>query len=542
MPDSAPLLSLIVWLPALGALACLCLPATHAAWAKRIALGTWVIEALLLVPLFYRPVHRSKGLFNWLEHYEWFQLKLGEDFGYLHVDYLLGVDGLNLLLLALSVLLFLVAGWLCPSTMPRPRAFYSLYLLLGCSVMGAFCSLDLLLFFLFFELMAFPTYLLIAHWGSQPRAAPAALQFLLYTLTGSVLLLFVLISLYLSVSIPSPIDSLSAGIPPQALIHRLDLSLLSTASTFGGPLATASGLRYGCFLALLIGLGIKLPIVPLHGWLPKAHVEASTSLSIILAGILLKLGGYGFIRIALGAFADQVQAHASLLAGLGLASLLYGALLALAQDDFKRLVAYSSVAHMGFVLLGMASLTPQGLLGAYYQLISHGLLSAALFMLAGYIEQHLGTRKLSALGGLAPQLPRLATLALVACLASFGLPGFAGFVSEFLVLSGWVQAYGSHLFSHFSSGGIFFGTLGGMLVLTACFIWTYQRIFHGPFLLPPTRSTPSIPPTPRDLTGKSFFLLSLLLLLCLVLGLYPQPFLNLIEAPLHALGNGLGAY
>lgn len=530
-----PLLSLLVWGPFVGALVCLGLPARYARYSVYVACIVLLVEVFLAAILF-SELHMAKGIyaesnFLWVERHVWFVMSLGERWGHLRVDYLLGVDGLSGPLVLLAALLFLVALGPAWRMVRRPRLFFSLYLLLCGAVMGALCSLDMLLLFLFLEFLVLPTYVLIAFWGGRGRTE-AALQFLLYTLSGSVLIFFVLLGLYLSISIPQRLPT-EVGLQ---WVRHLDLTQIINTSHYKATGLFSSQnmqafwglpLRGWAFLALCVGLGIKVPLIPGHGWLPKAHVEASTSISIILAGVLLKLGAYGLFRIGWGVFPDQVLEYAPVLAFFAVFSIVYAGLNALVQMDLKRLIAYASIAHMGFVVLGMSSLSDRGMMGAVYQMLSHGLVVAALFLIVDGVEQRTGTRNISHLSGLADRGPRLAAFALLFFCAAFGLPGFSGFVAEMLVLMGAFEAIWAQSFSW--GLGIF--ALLGIVLAAAYFIWAYQRVFQGPYWIRNAERTIPL----RDICLWEVAVLSGLLGLVLVLGLYPQPVLEAMYTTIHHL-------
>lgn len=327
------------------------------------------------------------------------------------LSYQLGVDGLSLPLLALNSLLTWMAIYSSDKTVSRPRFYYVLLLLLNTGVVGAFLADNLLLFFLFYELELIPLYLLIAIWGGEKRGY-AATKFLIYTAISGILI----------------------------LAAFLGLTWLSGSTNFDYQPLLAQALPIGQQLvllgAILIGFGIKIPLVPLHTWLPDAHVEASTPVSVLLAGVLLKLGTYGILRFGLGLFPEAWTVLAPIMANWAVVSVLYGAFTAIAQTDMKKMVAYSSIAHMGYVLLAAATATPLSLLAAVFQMISHGLISALLFLLVGVVYQKTGTRNIDILRGLLnPErgLPLIGSLMVLGVMASSGIPGMVGFISEFLV-------------------------------------------------------------------------------------------------------------
>jgi NAD(P)H-quinone oxidoreductase subunit 4 len=399
------MLSTLVWTPVIGALLIALLGARiDSQQLRRISLGIaiatfgWSIYLLTKFDISLASIQLSESLV-WLDP--------------IGLSYRLGVDGLSFPLVLLNGLLLTVALYIS-SDIQRPRLYFPLLLILGGGINGAFLSQNLLLFFLFFEFELIPLYLLIAIWGGERRGY-AATKFLIYTAISGILILAAFFGM----------AALGSGDAAFTFNYQ-DLNLEGVSKTTKGIL----------LLLLLLGFGIKIPIVPLHTWLPDAHVEASTPVSTLLAGVLLKLGTYGLLRFGLGLLPDAWQAIAPFLAGWAVVSVIYGCLTAITQTDMKKMVAYSSVGHMGYILLALATATPLSLLGATFQMVSHGLISALLFILVGVVYKKTGTRNINSLNGLLnPErgLPITGSLMILAAMASAGTPGMVGFIAEFVI-------------------------------------------------------------------------------------------------------------
>jgi NADH-quinone oxidoreductase subunit M len=380
----------------------------------------------------------------------------------LHAELLLGLDGLSLPMVLLSTFVFVLATIASWKIDRRPQAYFSLLLLLETGVLGSFLSLDLLLFFVFFELSLLPMYFLIGVWGGERREY-AAIKFFIYTFVGSIAILVAIVGIYLQagsfdlIALPALLADTSAQHP------RLAMTL---------------------FGLLVFGFLVKLPIMPLHTWLPDAHVEAPTPISMILAAVLLKLGGYGLLRVAWPLFPDQALAAWPLLATLAVVSILAGALCAIGQTDFKRLVAYSSVSHMGFVLLGILTTTPAGVAGAIFMMVAHGLTSAAMFFVVGVLYDRVHHRQIARLGGVGGVLPAYGRFASLFMFASLGLPGLCNFVGEIMVLLGvFAAARSGPVAAHVPAAAVYVvGAAAALgIVLTAGYmLWCLQRVFLGP--------------------------------------------------------------
>jgi NADH-quinone oxidoreductase subunit M len=512
------LLSLLVFLPLVALAVVLGIPATARPGVFRAVLSLITGSQLVLAAYLYwgfDPAFTGltdPGAMAYAERLDWITLRMG-GLGELSIDYFVGVDGLSMPLVLLATLV-LFAGAVASHTIGRRvKGYAALYLLLSTSVVGCFVALDFFLFFLFFEFMLLPMYFLIGIWGGARREY-AAIKFFLYTLVGSVCILLVMIGLYLSVADPGG-------------IHTFDILAMTQPELFvpGSLLHPASGVRLAglplrevAFLLLFVGFAVKLPAVPVHTWLPDAHVEAPTPISVVLAGILLKVGAYGLLRIAYPVFPAEAAHYATLVGGLGTLSILYAALNALAADDLKRMVAYSSVSHMGFVLVGIASVTVEGVSGAVYMLFSHGVLSALLFLLVGVLYERTHDKAISNYRGLAGPMPHYTAATTVAFFASLGLPGFSGFIGEFFTLIG---AFGSEAFPPW----VPFGALLGLIVGAAYFLWTLQKMFFGPLWTRNAEWQGQLP----DLRPGEKALLYGLGGLSLVLGLFPHLLFNKME-------------
>jgi len=438
-------LSWIIFLPAIGAILIAFTPGLSGRVIKWIAAVFTFVSLALSVYLF-AIFDRAADVIQFEEKLSWIPA--------INAHYHLGVDGLSLplvLLMALLGFLVVLISWKIDL---RPREYFAWLLLLETSILGVFCSLDLLLFFLFWEIEVIPMYFLISIWGTG-RKEYSAIKYVVYTLFGSAMMLAGILSLYFTTGSLSMVEIAQGG-----------LAMIQSVMPAGA-----------IFLLLLIGFAVKLPVFPLHTWLPDAHTDAPTAVSVVLAGALLKMGGYGMLRLCVGIFPAVAQQYAFILVILAVVNVLYGAAVTLRQTDLKRLIAYSSISHMGYVLLGIFALGQVSMVGATLQMFSHGIITGLLFAMAGLVMHNAGERDLRKLGGLARQMPIIAVVFSVAGVASLGLPTTSGFAAEFLVFVG--------SFSSTTVAGIQIYTVLGVLgiVITAGYIlWMLQRVFYGQVL------------------------------------------------------------
>jgi NADH-quinone oxidoreductase subunit M len=485
-----PILSALIVTPAIGAVVVAVLPARRPEWV-RIAAYAFGAATLALAGWLLVHFHTHSGTYQFTEHDRWI--------GNLGVGYTVGVDGISLFMIVLTALLFPI-GFLASTTITdRIKSFFGWMLLLEASLMGVFLALDLVTFFVFFELVLVPMYFIILGWGHERRTY-AALKFFIFTMAGSAFLLVGLLTL--------------------AFLHQdatgkltFDLQTLSAWAPHGLDPATAKAL----FLAFFAAFAVKVPLFPLHTWLPDAHTEAPTAGSVILAGVLLKMGTYGFLRFSLALFPQATVDLAPLLLVLATIGIVYGAIVAAMQPDLKRLVAYSSIAHLGFVVLGIFALTTQGLDGGVFTMISHGLTTSALFLLVGFLYDRRHTRAIHDFGGLWTSVPVLGGLFCATAFASIGLPGFSGFIGEFLALIGTFVV--DKPYAVISAVGV--------ILAAAYLLWAFQRAFMGR----PTGENAGL----KDLSLRELACVVPLLGLSLFLGLYPKPVLDRVEPTVKAL-------
>ncbi len=497
-------LTLVVFLPAVGAALLVAVPRRAENLMKLVALATTLATAAVGVAILARFDYGATDTLQFEVDRPWIDV--------INSRYHMGVDGISLPLLALSVLitvLCVVYSWDHFPEPHNPKAFLALMLVLETGMNGTFVGQDLILFFVFFELVLLPMYFMIGVWGG-PNRQYAAIKFFLFTLFGSALMILAFLALYFK-----------GG-------NTFDIPLLVER---GGTIARDAQILI--FGGLFMGFAIKVPMFPFHTWLPDAHTEAPTVGSVILAAVLLKLGTYGFIRIALPILPDAAQAWAPWIGGLAVVGIIYGALGCLAQKDLKRLIAFSSVAHMGFVMLGIATLTDYGINAAVFGMVAHGLITGMLFFIAGSIQERYGTREMSRLGGLLLQAPRLAWLLGFCAMASLGLPGLAGFWGEFpAILSAYQPAPGlsEALFRVYMVVAAV-----GTVFAAGYLLWMYQRTAFG------TAKKEFAEAHVHDVHLPEWLAWAPLLLLILILGIFPSLIFRVTDGAVQSMTSALQA-
>ncbi|MDH3745287.1 MAG: NADH-quinone oxidoreductase subunit M [Acidobacteriota bacterium] len=498
-----PILSIVCYIPLFGAILVLFMNKDNGGSIRRFATWVAVIDFVISLPLWF-AFERGGDLFQFRESATWIKT--------LGVRYEFGIDGISLLLVLLTTFLGVLAflsSWSAIEV--REKEYYVFMLLLQTGMLGVFMAMDFFLFYVFWEVMLVPMYFLIGIWGG-PRRLYAAIKFFLYTLVGSVLMLLGILALYFYNS---------SGL--------LGYGGLGNERTFFIPQfheisnSIPGDLQFWVFLAFFVGFAIKVPMFPFHTWLPDAHVEAPTAGSVILAGVLLKMGTYGFVRFSLPILPEATWRLLPWMAFLSIIGIVYGALVAMAQKDMKKLVAYSSVSHLGFVMLGLFALNGPGLNGSVLQMINHGLSTGALFLLVGVIYERRHTRMIAEYGGISAVMPKFATIFLIITMSSIGLPTLNGFVGEFTILVGafnrvWWWAL---------VGAI------GIVLGAAYMLWMYQRVFFGPLKGSENENL-------KDLNGRELAYLLPIVVLCFWIGLYPKPFFRVLEQPIDYIVQKVG--
>lgn len=480
-----PILSAVTFLPLIGAAFIFLIRGNDEAAsqnARYVALWTTAIT-FLISTLIWIDFDASTADFQFVEKHSW----LGGAF-----NYYMGVDGISMLFVILTTFLMpicILASW--DSIKTRVREYMIAFLILETLVIGVFCALDLVLFYVFFEGGLIPMFLIIGVWGGKRRVY-ASFKFFLYTLLGSVLMLIAIMAMYWQAETTEIPKLLAFDFPPE--------------------------MQTWLWIAFFASFAVKMPMWPVHTWLPDAHVEAPTAGSVILAGILLKLGGYGFLRFSIPMFPVASAEFASIVFWLSAIAIVYTSLVALAQEDIKKLIAYSSVAHMGFVTMGIFTGTEQGIEGGIFQMLSHGLVSAALFLCVGVVYDRMHTREISAYGGLVNRMPVFAVIFMVFTMANVGLPGTSGFVGEFLTLLGTFKA----------NTWVAFVATSGVILSAAYALWLYRRVVFGELEKPNLKSI-------LDTNRRELSYLVPLVLLTILFGVYPKPILDVMHVSVDKL-------
>jgi len=479
-----PILTVVTFLPIAGAIVLLFVDKDNHPALRTVALVFAIVEFILSLPLFFL-FDSGTHLMQFQEVVPWIR-----SYG---ITYHLGIDGISLLLVLLTTFLTVVCVLSAFSAIQtRVKEFMITFLFLETGMIGALVSLDLVLFYVFWEVMLVPMYLLIGIWGDPKRRIYAAVKFFIYTMVGSVLMLVAILALYF-------IHGKATG---QYTFDVLELY------KFGVPL----GAQYWLFGAFALAFAIKVPMFPFHTWLPDAHTEAPTAGSVILAGVLLKMGTYGFIRFAIPLFPNAAVKLLPLVSVLALIGIIYGALVCLMQEDLKRLVAFSSVSHLGYVMLGMFAFNTQGVQGSIYQMLNHGISTGALFLIVGIIYERRHTRMIADFGGLSKVMPVYAAIFMIVTLSSIGLPGTNGFVGEFLILLGAFKAR------------TIYGVLGatGVVLGAAYMLWMFQRVMFGEVKNPENLKL-------QDLNRREIVYMVPMVILIFVMGIYPKLFFKKMD-------------
>lgn len=480
-----PILSTVTFLPLVGVLLILLTSGKEESAARNARwVALWTTLFTFIVSLFiWLNFDTSTAAFQFVEKEPW----LGGN-----INYHMGVDGISMLFIILTTFLMplcILASW--EAIQNRVREYMIAFLIMETLMVGVFCALDMVLFYLFFEAGLIPMFLIIGVWGGAQRVY-ASFKFFLYTLIGSVLMLAAMIVMYF---VAGTTDI------PTLISFNFDTHL-----------------QYWLWLAFFASFAVKVPMWPVHTWLPDAHVQAPTAGSVILAGVLLKMGGYGFLRFSIPMFPEGSDFFTPLVFGLSVVAIIYTSLVALVQKDMKKLIAYSSVAHMGFITIGIFTFTSQGLEGGILQMLSHGIVSGALFLCVGVVYDRIHTREIARYGGLVHRMPRYAVIFMIFTMATIGLPGTSGFVGEFLILVGAYQV---------STFVAFFATIG--VILGAAYsLWLYRRVVFGELVKDDLKNI-------MDVGRREIAIFAPLIAVALWMGIYPEPFLNVMHASVDNL-------
>ncbi len=483
------ILTLITFFPLLGAAVLLLVDRERKEMIRWITLLVAFLNFLFSLPLFFN-FRLDTAAMQFVEKVPWIP-----DYG---ITYYLGIDGISLFLVLLTTLLTFVSVMACwKDVQDKVKGFMICVLFLETGMIGVFTSLDLFLFYVFWEVMLIPMYLLIGVWGNPKRRIYAAVKFFIFTMVGSVLMLVAILVLYFHNG---------------AVTGRYTFDLLQLYN-----LQVARDIQVWLFLAFGLAFAIKVPMFPFHTWLPDAHTEAPTVGSVLLAAVLLKMGTYGFLRFSIPLFPQASFQLVPLISVLAVIGIVYGALVCLVQKDLKRMIAFSSVSHLGFVMLGLFALNVQGLEGGILQMLNHGVSTGALFLLVGMIYERRHTRMIEDFGGLWKQMPIFAAFFIVVTLSSIGLPGLNGFVGEFLILVGAFKA--NRVYAVFAATGV--------ILAAAYMLWMFQRVMFGGLTKPENRGL-------KDLSKREVFLLCCVTVFIFWIGIYPQTFLSRMEPTVKA--------
>ena len=478
-----PLLSTLIFLPVAGAVVLFLVPRKNALFIKTFTLILALLEFALSLPLYFNFDEKATGM-QFVEKIEWFP-----EWG---VSYFLGIDGISVLLVLLTTFLTIpciLCSW--KEIKEKVKEYYIAFLFLETAMVGTLCALDLVLFYIFWELMLVPMYLLIGVWGG-PRRIYAAIKFFLFTMVGSVLMLLAIMATYFH------------------YYHETGISTFDLLELYKSHIPLLK--QYWLFAAFALSFAIKVPMFPFHTWLPDAHTEAPTAGSVILAGVLLKMGTYGFLRFAIPLFPGAAFDAIPLISILAIAGIIYGAIMCIMQTDLKRLVAFSSVSHLGFVMLGMFAFNIQGVEGSIYQMLSHGISTGGLFLVVGMIYERRHTRMITDFGGLSKVMPLLATFFMIITLSSIALPGTNGFVGEFLILLGTFKS--NMLYGILAATGVILGAV--------YMLWMFQRVMFGQVTKEENRKL-------LDIDMRERVILAVIVFFVILMGVYPKIFFKKMD-------------